>query len=100
MTYASRTQHVRLARHINELLQQKSLEDSDLDEVEEEEDDADKEWDHRNGHGGGGGYTRAVRSVSTRMGPPSKTHLLPPLKMSSKFSRQKLVEYVLSVLCL
>ena len=98
MTYASRTQHIRLAHQINELMQQKSLDDLDKDDYEVEE-EADSEWDHCNGRGGG--YITAEKCVSTtRMEPPSKTHLLPPLRMTSKFSRHKVMKYVFSILSL
>ena len=50
LTYASRTQHVRLARHISELIQQKTLE-----ELSDEDDDSDNpidqfdgEWSNQN----------------------------------------------------
>ena len=49
LTYASRTQHVRLARHISELIQQKSMEElSDDDDFENGIGQFDNDWTNQN----------------------------------------------------
>lgn len=94
MTYASRSQHLQLARHISELCQQKYSGGSDPEPSDGEE-EGEAEWTNRNGHSNEEelSYARErtilLRQGLSRFPPPSALTNGARALGGSKFSRYK-----------